>query len=159
VIAIEPEQSNRGAFRRNFAAELKSGKVKLVEKGVWETSGRLVLHLSKVGDSHSIVVKPEGPGDQPMEVTTLDALAASLKLERIDFVKMDIEGAELQALRGARQTLQRGKPRLAISSYHQPGDPAAICKLVWDTRTDYLVESKDLLRVHNSSVPKVLFFR
>jgi FkbM family methyltransferase len=159
VVAIEPEHSNLLAFRRNFQEELKSGRVKLVEKGVWETSGRLVLHLSKVGDSHSIVVKPEGPGDQPMEVITIDALVESLKLTRVDFVKMDVEGAELQALRGARKTIQRLKPRLAISSYHQVGDPAAICRLVWEARPDYLVDTKDQIKVHNTSVPKVLFFR
>jgi FkbM family methyltransferase len=159
VVAIEPEHSNLLAFRRNFQEELKSGRVKLVEKGVWEASGRLVLHLSKVGDSHSIVVKPEGPGDQPMEVITIDALVESLKLTRVDFVKMDVEGAELQALRGARKTLQRLKPRLAISSYHQVGDPAAICRLVWEARPDYLVDTKDQIKVHNTSVPKVLFFR
>jgi FkbM family methyltransferase len=159
VLAIEPESANLQAFRRNFQPELKSGRVKLIEKGVWETSGRLVLHLSKVGDSHSIVVKPEGPGDQPMEVVTIDALVESLKLARVDFVKMDIEGAELQALRGARRMLQRLKPRLAISSYHQVGDPAAICRSVWEVRPDYLVDTKDLLQVHDTSVPKVLFFR
>jgi len=159
VIAVEPEHANLRAFQRNFAAELESGRVRLVEKGVWETSGRLVLHLSRVGDSHSVVVKPEGPGDQPMEVVTIDALAESLKLARVDFVKMDIEGAELPALRGAARTIQRFKPRMAISSYHQVGDPAAICKLVWEKRPDYLVDSKDLVNVHNTSVPKVLFFR
>jgi len=35
---------------------LKNGKVILVEKGVWDSSGRLPLHLSSVGDSHSVAI-------------------------------------------------------------------------------------------------------
>lgn len=38
------------------------------------------------------------------------------------FIKMDIEGAEARALDGARRTIARHRPRLAISAYHQPGD-------------------------------------
>lgn len=50
----------------------------------------------------------------------------SLELGRVDFVKMDIEGAELMALKGGEQSLRRWKPRLAISLYHRPEDFFAI---------------------------------
>ncbi len=159
VVAIEPEKANIEAFRRNLASELKAGRVKLVEKGVWDRSGRLSLHLSDVGDSHSVVIPQKGQGDESIEVTTLDALVEELRLPRVDFIKMDIEGAERNALRGARKVLKVRRPRLAISSYHQKGDPAAIANLVWESRPDYLVVSKDLVEgPENSSVPKVLFF-
>jgi len=73
---------------------------------------------------------------------------------------MDIEGSERNALKGARAVLGRWKPRLAISTYHLPGDPAEICALIWRMRPDYLVTGKDLIRApHGTSVPKVLFFR
>ena len=159
VIAIEPEGANLEAFRRNCAAELKNGRVKLVGKGVWDTNGKLTLHRSDTGDSHSVIVTPKGPGDVVIEVITLDTLVDTLKLPRVDFIKMDIEGAERNALRGAMKVMGRWKPRLAISSYHLKGDPAAICTLVWEARPDYKVTSKDLLKVpHGTMVPKVLFF-
>ncbi len=49
-----------------------------------------------------------------VSLTTLDAVAAALALERLDFVKADIEGWELSLLRGGEQTLRRFRPRLLI---------------------------------------------
>lgn len=160
VIAIEPEQANVRAFRRNFAAELKTGRVQLIEKGVWDADGEIALHVSAVGDSHSAVVPQAGGKDARMQVLKLDTLVSVLKLPRVDFVKMDIEGGEQKALQGAAGILRRWKPRLAISSYHMKGDPAAITSFIWATRPDYLVSSKDLIRdPARGTVPKVLFFR
>jgi FkbM family methyltransferase len=53
--------------------------------------------------------------------TTLDDYAAS-KGGRVDFIKMDIEGAEMEALEGAARVINEFKPRLAISGYHKPQD-------------------------------------
>jgi len=159
VVAIEPQSANLLAFERNLAPELKAGKVKLVRKGVWDTTGRLSLHLSEVGDSHSLVLPQNDKGEETVEVTTLDLLAGSLKLSQVDFIKMDIEGSEQRALRGARQLLKRWYPRLAISSYHLNGDPAAIAGIVWEAFPGYRVASKDLFKAPGrSAVPKVLFF-
>ncbi len=48
----------------------------------------------------------------------LDDLVAEAELDRVDFLKMDIEGAEPAALRGARTTLERWRPKLARAAYH-----------------------------------------
>jgi FkbM family methyltransferase len=160
VVAVEPERLNLVALRRNFAQEIEAGKVRLVEKGVWEEAGWLQLRLSTVNTgSHSLVFSTNIKGTESIEVTTIDSLVDSLKLARVDFIKMDIEGSETQALRGALRTLEGWKPRLAISSYHSKGDPASVCSIVWNARPDYLVTSKDLeLPQHGTVVPKVLFF-
>ncbi len=159
VVAIEPEESNLVAFRRNLEPELKQGKVKLIGKGIWDSNGKLPLHVSNTGDSHSMVVPQNAGREETIEVTTLDALLAELKLSRVDFIKMDIEGAERKALRGAGRTLQRWKPRLAISSYHVKGDPAALAALVWEYHQGYLIDTKDLVQGPGGQpVPKVLFF-
>jgi hypothetical protein len=49
-------------------------------------------------------------------------LKAAEGLSRIDFIKLDIEGAEASALRGASRTIREDKPRLAISLYHRLQD-------------------------------------
>jgi FkbM family methyltransferase len=63
-------------------------------------------------------IDPGARLENDLPTRTLD----SLDLPRIDFVKMDVEGAELMALRGGEQSLRRWKPRLAISLYHRPED-------------------------------------
>jgi hypothetical protein len=50
-------------------------------------------------------------------VTTVDGTVRALGLERLDFVKMDIEGSEVAALRGAAETLRRFRPRLLVETH------------------------------------------
>ena len=61
-------------------------------------------------------------------------LVEELKLDRVDFIKFDIEGAEHQALRGARETLRRLRPRLAMSAYHLPDDARTLPAEVRENR-------------------------
>ena len=159
VVAIEPEKLNIEAFRKNFVAELRSGRVILIEKGIWDKSGTLALHLSNTGDSHSVAIAQNSGRDESIEVTTLDAIVKSLNLPRVDFIKIDIEGSERNALAGASQVLKQWHPNLAISSYHKQGDPQAICALIWSIWPAYLTGSKDRIRgPEGFEVPKVLFF-
>lgn len=57
--------------------------------------------------------------------------------ERITLIKMDIEGAEYAALKGAKKIIQVHKPRLAISIYHNPCDYWRICKLIQEFYPGY----------------------
>ncbi|AMB47768.1 FkbM family methyltransferase [Methylobacterium sp. AMS5] len=57
-----------------------------------------------------------------MPVRRLDDIVATGTIPRVDFIKMDIEGYELPALRGAEATLRTFRPKLAISVYHRWGD-------------------------------------
>ncbi len=53
---------------------------------------------------------------------SIDDFVAEQALQRVDFIKMDIEGAELKALQGAEQTLKAFRPKLAIALYHRADD-------------------------------------
>ena len=55
-------------------------------------------------------------------VLTIDEAVARYGMPRVDFIKMDIEGSELAALRGAESSMRRWRPKLAISLYHRPED-------------------------------------
>ncbi len=57
---------------------------------------------------------------------------------RVDFIKMDIEGAEPNAVRGARETIGRFKPRMALCLYHRAHDPIQIPKEVRAIVPEYL---------------------
>ena len=61
---------------------------------------------------------------------TIDDFVAEQLLQKVDLIKMDIEGAERLALQGAVQTIQRWKPKLAIPIYHREDDYLIISELI-----------------------------
>lgn len=60
--------------------------------------------------------------NQNVPLRCLDSLVMTGEIPKIDFVKMDIEGAELAAIKGAASSIRKFKPKLAISLYHKPSD-------------------------------------
>jgi len=158
VVAIEPGPDSLECLRRNFAAEIAARRLIVYPKGVWhreETLRLLVDDNSSIGDSF---VLRRGSTEIAVPFVRLDTLVAELGLARVDFVKMDIEGAEQEALAGARQTLARFKPRLAVCAYHKSDDPLRIPALVGAARKDYRMTRGPCLIDKYRIVPKVLFF-
>jgi hypothetical protein len=68
---------------------------------------------------------------------TLDSIVRELNLERVDFIKMDIEGGELDAVYGAKETITNFKPKMAISVYHRPTDSVEIRKTILHYNPEY----------------------
>ena len=69
----------------------------------------------------------------PVDEITVEAVTIDETIQtdqKIRLIKMDIEGAEYQALVGARKTIQREKPGLAISIYHNPEDYYRLADLI-----------------------------
>jgi FkbM family methyltransferase len=137
VVAIEPAPSSVDALRRTFEREIAEGRVIVYPKGVWDKIDTLDLEVSQGGTmSGSSVVIHDGtrPGKIKVPLTTIDLLVEELHLPRVDFIKMDIEGAEKPALRGGAQTIARFRPRMALSTEHLPDDATAIphtVKTIW----------------------------
>jgi FkbM family methyltransferase len=70
-------------------------------------------------------------------LTTIDTFVTTRKIKKIDFIKMDIEGAECEALLGASETIRKFKPRLSICTYHNPKHPQEIHTIIKNIRNDY----------------------
>lgn len=122
VIAIEPIPSNIVWLRMN-TAHLKN--VWIIEKAVWSHKGYLKIHLSNNMGSHSIF----GSGEKiiRVEADTLDSIIEQLHINRVDFLKMDIEGAELEALKGANRTLKiTKKAAIAVHPAINPSLPSKV---------------------------------
>lgn len=121
VITFEPDPANLEILRRNL--ELNGAtNVTVVEQGAWEEVGALEFraggnYTSSFVPTDYIEREPGRYTSVRVPVTTIDAVAAQLNLARLDLVKMDIEGSEGPALRGARRTLQRLRPDVIVETH------------------------------------------
>lgn len=158
VVAVEPAPSNVECLRRNLAAEIAARRVMVYPKGLWHRHETLRLTTddnTSLGDS---LILSRGASGIEVPLVPLDALVRELALPRVDFIKMDIEGAEQEALAGARQTLACWRPRLAISAYHRGDDTLRIPALVRAAHPGYRVTPGPCLMEKSRLVPKALFF-
>lgn len=91
-------------------------------------------HASRMPADHSRI-SPGAISTEDFACTTIDDYAKSMR--RLDFIKMDIEGAEMAALAGAANTVREFRPRLAISGYHKPEDLWEIPERILQLNPDY----------------------
>lgn len=75
-----------------------------------------------------------------VDVISIDEFVNEHKLERVDFIKADIEGAERLMLSGAKETLKRYAPKLSICTYHLPDDVTVLTKLIKEANPEYNIE-------------------
>ncbi len=69
--------------------------------------------------------------------TDLDTYVLKKNLPRVDYIKLDIEGAELDMLHGAAKSITRWKPKMAVSAYHKPEDLWTPATYIKSLRPDY----------------------
>ncbi|MBR2519313.1 MAG: FkbM family methyltransferase [Selenomonadaceae bacterium] len=76
-------------------------------------------------------------GSEITQIITIDGYVREKNLPRVDFIKLDVEGAELDVLKGAATTIARFKPILALSAYHKWDDFWTLMNFVKSIRPDY----------------------
>jgi len=118
---------------------LKGYAYDLYMYGAWSSS--TILRFSARGDSSSHIAES---GEIEIPVKALDDMILE---ERPTFIKMDIEGAETEALRGSRKIIEKYKPKLAICIYHKPEDLFEIPLLIREMCDEYRI----LIRQYSNS--------
>lgn len=119
VVAIEIAPDTLKALRRNMEAEIAAGRVIVYSKGVWDSDSEMTLLTSTEMASGVDTVVPDSRARREgarVRLTTIDKIVEELKLPRVDFIKLDVEGAEIPAVVGAKETIRRFRPRLAFDS-------------------------------------------
>jgi len=84
-----------------------------------------------------VILGAGGFARETLGTVTIDSFVEQQKLLYIDFIKMDIEGAELNALIGAQETIKRFGPKLAVTVYHKQEDLCTIPHFLKMLRPDY----------------------
>lgn len=101
----------------------------LYNKGLWSSDTTVCFETTGTG-SGSIIDKEDA---DRIEVVSLDSCVK----EKVTFIKMDIEGAELDALKGCQNTIKHYRPKLAICVYHKREDIIEIPKYIKSLVPDY----------------------
>ena len=161
VVAIEPAPENIECLRRNFKNEIASGQVILIEKGVWDKEDTLTFRVDpKNSAADSFVISHEGSASVAhIPVTTIDRIVDDLHLARVDYIKMDVEGAEQRALEGARRTIARDRPKLTLATEHRLDDAETLIAAVNRIRPGYRMECGPCAEEKGHIRPDVLYFR
>lgn len=116
IISFEPDYANYHKCTK-FIQSNKLHNTTVINAALWckDTT------LSFAGDNsvYSKIVDSPNVKGKTIPAVTIDTCC---KNENVSFIKMDIEGAELNALKGAEKTIQKHKPKLAICIYHKLED-------------------------------------
>lgn len=124
IFAFEPDRDNLNKIQTSIGT-YSDVEIELINKGLWNQADTLYFNSS--GDKESCIVEE---GNDMIEVAAIDDLIQ----EKVTFIKMDIEGAEMNALIGAQKLISKYKPKLAICVYHKVNDlidiPSFVLSLV-----------------------------
>jgi len=139
IIMVEPDPINVECIRRNFPEEIASGKVIIVPEGAWSKVDTLTFAVGVTNSGAGSFVLPEIGHSQEMKVPVrpLDDILQNIGVPKVDFIKMDIEGAEREALKGAAHTLAQFKPRLMMDMYHRPDDEIVLPQVIMSLNPGY----------------------
>ena len=116
VIAFEPDPQICDRLKKNVELNELSNVI-IVNKGVWSEDKALAFTSDDVR-GHSFLLDRHDAAALELPVVSLDSELERLGARRVNFIKMDVEGAELEAIRGAEKTLKYNNAQLAIASYH-----------------------------------------
>ena len=134
IIAVEPDEKS---YKKLCNAVIDIKNVRTLNAFAGEKPGVTSFNMNGSRGGGRAGTKKE------ISVISVDSLGV-----KPTFIKMDIEGAEAAAIRGARRTIAENRPKMQIAAYHRAGDLADIPKEVLSCREDYRIYLR-----HNPCLP------
>lgn len=113
VIAVEPVPENIHWFNKSLA-ENDLENVTLVDAALSDENGHATFQLGERSGWGSVIPGKDEPeaGTIRVRTVTLDSLVPELELDRVDALKIDVEGGEVEVIRGAEETIDRFRPMI-----------------------------------------------
>ena len=137
IIAFEPNITD---FNIATVKYKNHPKIKIFNAGVFNYNGEIAFYEDEISTISSTVLRSDEDikvGNEKNKYTINVMTIDSLDLEKVTFIKMDIEGSEYEALEGAKNTILRDKPKLAISIYHSNEDMIRIAEFISELLPEY----------------------
>lgn len=154
VYAFEPSPSTNELLKKTVVINNASSIITTFQKAIGGTVGKTTFFVGEQADNANSLVNYKE--DRPfrgidIEVTTIDTFVKEQQLQKIDFIKIDVEGVEYDAMRGAVETFKKFKPKAILAIHPEPvkakGDSLeAIYDLVKELNYTALYEDKPISR-------------
>lgn len=134
VVAIEPDLRNFKKLTRYSEAE-SDISIKTINAAVWSEKGFCSFFGSGNRNSTLSATASFEHRDAEVETVSVD----SIECGQVDFIKYDIEGAELEGLRGSHKTIMAYKPAMLVSAYHRSCDIFSLVNYLGDNYGFYKI--------------------
>lgn len=118
VFAFEPCSENFDVLMHNLSSR-RYRNVTLLRQAVGASVGQGILHLSPGHSNHSLYAGfTQETGQELVELVSLDAFMEKYQLPAVDFIKIDVEGAEIEVLQGMRNLVSRSPSLCMVVEYN-----------------------------------------
>ena len=146
-ILIEPDPLNQRCLNKNIPKFAKEPIVFPI--GLWSRGDNLNFF------SNSVDSRIDSAGSHNVAVDTLDNLLGNIpELPPITYIKIDVEGADLDVLHGAHRTIQKYRPRIAIAIYHTDEHMLKIPETIHALYPEYRL----FIRHYSSTHPETMLY-
>jgi FkbM family methyltransferase len=137
VFSFEFIPNNLEISRRNFSLNPHlNGQITIIDNPLWDIDDKITYFVDS-GPASVVNFEPLPDAGGITKTITIDTFVNKYEIEKVDFIKMDIEGAESFALSGAINTIKKFKPTLAIAIYHSLNDFVNIPRWILDLNLGY----------------------
>lgn len=145
VIAVEPVPILTAALQRTFSKQQMEQTVTILTAALGKEGGnaRLKWNPEESWNAHVSMNRDRAMGEQ-VRLVTIDEVVEAQHLVGPGFIKLDVEGSEVEALMGARNTLKRLKPKLAVAVYHEYENARNCATIIKETDPSYQTQFRGM---------------
>ena len=130
IVALEPDKKNFKKLKR-YVEDAALEHVNIINKGIWSEEG--TMNFAESGGRQSAFA------ETGMVSIPIDSVDNIMKGSYVSYIKFDVEGAEYEALLGARETIDRWQPKLFVAAYHRDSDLWRLPLLLWKLNEKYAI--------------------
>ena len=131
IYAVEPDPKNFVKLQ-HFVEQEQLRNCSLLQRGIWKDVETELPFAAKGGRMSALDAK----GKKTTPVTSLDEIIGN---GQFTYIKMDVEGAEKQAIEGGKNVISRCRPKLLIAGYHHDDDLWQIPEQLWELVPEYRI--------------------
>ena len=140
ILAFEPDPVNFNRLKKNldqYPLTFGPTKVHCYQQALAQKRGKALLYPGTDPGGNSLLNNVHKGEPIEVDVTTLDDIMEKQQLTRVDFIKIDVEGAAGYVLEGASKALKQSRLKIGAAIYHSPGEKRHVLQLLKENGFTY----------------------